>query len=93
MNAVYLNKELARPIGIVDATRVGGARRRPRTTTLGLTDTTVTRADGTGYTIARSTRPRAGTRKRTTRTIAPDTTRRANMAYQPPASRYQHNFN
>lgn len=52
MNTLKLNNELARPIGIVDGTRPGGANKRPRSHCKALTDCRVTRADGSTYTIA-----------------------------------------
>lgn len=58
MHAIKLNNELARPIGIVDGTRAGGSNRRPRTTTLALTDCVVTYQDGTTRTIAATRTPR-----------------------------------
>jgi hypothetical protein len=56
MKNAKLNNELARPIGIVDGTSVGGTR-RPRVTTRGLTDCVCYDADGNVIrTIARTTR-------------------------------------
>jgi hypothetical protein len=65
LHAIKLNTELARPIGIVDGTRPGGSNRRPRCTTLALTDCIVTYADGTTRTIAATRNPRS------TRSTAP----------------------
>lgn len=64
-----LNTELARPIGIVDGTSVGGTR-RPRVTTRALSDTLVTRADGSTYIIPR--RATSSHARRTTRTFVSD---------------------
>lgn len=60
-----LNNELARPIGIVDGTSVGGTR-SPRVACRALSDTLVTRADGSTYIIPRRSTKSAA--RRTTRT-------------------------
>lgn len=89
MRHAKLNNELARPIGIVDGTSVGGTR-RPRTHTRALSDTVVTHADGSTYVIARRSNA-SNARKHTRRTVLAESTR-ADMKYQP-VSRYSHNYN